>query len=146
MEAPTTSDGDHCGEITEEEETVGEAAEGVLEETVVKSFALKDSDKPVGLLVELRRRPEELPSPSNEVTDIPLEMLFRLDEAAVEAVGIDEDCSAELEASELLLVAERLWGAEEFEDAVLITGRGQRLVHSLVPMMRVAIRTRRHDA
>ena len=54
---------------------------------------------------------EELPSPPNEVADIPREMLFRLDEVAVEAeaVGIDKDCSAELEASELLSVAEKLW-------------------------------------
>ena len=113
-----TSDGDHCGKVAEEEETVGETAEGKMEETVVKSFALKDSDKPVRLLVGLRSRPEELPSPSNEVVDIPSEMLFRLDEAGVEAVGIDEDWSAELETSELLLVAERLLGTEEFEDAV----------------------------
>ena len=89
-----------------------------MEETIVKSFAVKDSDKPLGLLVGVRSRPEELPSPSDEFADIPSEMLFRLDEATVEAVGIDEDCSAELEASELLLVAERLWGTEEIEDAV----------------------------
>ena len=113
-----SSDRDHCGKAAEEEETVGEAAEGELEETVVKSFALKDSDKPLALLVGLRSRPEELPSPSNEVADIPSEMLFRLDETAVEAVGMNEDWSAELEESELLLVAERLWGTEEFEDAV----------------------------
>ena len=105
--------------MAEEEETVGETAEGEPEETVVKPFALKDSDKPLGLLVGLRSGPEELPSPSNEeVADIPSEMLFRSDEAGVDTVGIDEDHSAELEASELLLVAERLWGTEEFEDAV----------------------------
>ena len=104
--------------MAEEEETVGETAEGEPEETVVKPFTLKDSDKPLGLLVELWSDPEELPSPSNEVADVRSEMLFRLDEAAVDTVGIDEDCSAELEASELLLVAERLWGTEEFEDAV----------------------------
>ena len=118
MEAATTSDGDHCGKVAKEEETAGEAAEGEPEETVVKSFALKDSDEPLGLLVGLRSRPEKLPSPSNEVADILSEVLLRLGEAAVEAVGIDEECSAELEASELLLVAERLWGTEEFEDAV----------------------------
>lgn len=101
-----------------EEETAGKAAERELEETVVRSFALKDSDKPLGLLVGLRSRLEGLPSPSNEIADIPNEMLFRLDEVAVEAVDINENCSAELEASELLLVAERLWGTEEFEDAV----------------------------
>ena len=118
MEAPTTGDGDHCGKAAEEEETIGEAVEGELDETVVKSFALKDSDKPLGLLVGLRSRPEELPSPSNEVADIPSEMLFRLDKTAAEAVGMNEDWSAELEASELLLVAEKLGGTEEFEDAV----------------------------
>ena len=118
MEAPTTSDGDHCGKVANEEETAWEAAEEEPEETVVKSFTLKDSDEPLGLLVGLRSRPEKLPSPSNEVVDIPSEVLLRLDEAAVEAVGIGEDCSAELGASVLLLVAERLWGTEEFEDAV----------------------------
>lgn len=66
----------------------------------------------------LRSRLEGLPSRSNEVADIPSEILFRVDKVAVEAVGIDEDCSAELEASELLSVTERLWDTEEFEDAV----------------------------
>ena len=118
MEAPTTWDGDPCGKEAEAEETVGEAAEGEPEETVVKSFALEDIDKPLRLLVGLRSRPEELPSPLNEVADIPSEMLFRLDETAVDVVGIDEDWSAELEASELLLVAKRLWDTEELENAV----------------------------
>ena len=49
FEVPTKSDGDHCGNVAEEEETVGEAAEGELEETVVRSFVLKDGDKPLGL-------------------------------------------------------------------------------------------------
>lgn len=40
MEAPRTSDGDHCGKVAEEEETIGKAAEGELEETVVRAFAL----------------------------------------------------------------------------------------------------------
>ena len=118
MEAPRTSDGDRCENEAEEEETVGEAAVGEWEETVIKSCTLKDGDKPLGLLVGLRSRAEGLPSPSNEVMDTPSEMLFRLDEAAVEAVCTDEERSAELEASERLLAAERLWGTEEFEDAV----------------------------
>ena len=104
--------------MAKEEETAGEAMEGEPEETVVKSFTAKDSDEPLGLLVGLWSRPEKLPSPSNKVVDILSEVLLRLDEAAVEAVGIDEERSAELEASKLLLVAERLWGTEEFEDAV----------------------------
>lgn len=118
MKAPTTSNEDHCEILVEEEEIVEEAPKREMEEIVVKLFALKDSDKPLGLLVRLRSRSEELPSPSNEVANISSEMLFRLDEAAVEAVDIDEDCSAELEASELLVVAERPWGTEEFQGAV----------------------------
>lgn len=90
LEAPTTSDGDHCERVAEEAETVGDVAEDVLEETAVTSFALKNSVKSLGLLVGLRCRPGELPNLSNEVVDTPSEMLFRLDEAAVEAVGIDE--------------------------------------------------------
>ena len=52
-EAPWICGGDHCGKETEDEETAGEAAEREVEERVVKSLALKDSDEPLGLLVEL---------------------------------------------------------------------------------------------
>ena len=53
LEAPWISGGYHCGKEAEDEETVGAPAEREVEETVVKSFARKDSDEPVWLPVEL---------------------------------------------------------------------------------------------
>lgn len=49
---------------------------------------------------------------------IPDEKLGQFDETAVEAVDMEEDRGAEVEASELLLVAERIWGMEELRDAI----------------------------
>ena len=53
LEASWIWGGDHCGKETDDEETAGEAWEKEVEETVVKSLALKDNDEPLGLLVEL---------------------------------------------------------------------------------------------
>ena len=90
LEAPWICGGDHCGKETEDEETAGEAAEREVEETVVKSLALKDSDEPLGLLVELWSDPEELSGPADELADVPGAISCLFDEI-VEAVDMGRD-------------------------------------------------------
>lgn len=60
------------------------------EGAVVKPFALKDSDEPLGLLAELWSHPNELPGPSDELTEDPDEMLCQSDKYVIEAVDVDE--------------------------------------------------------
>ena len=61
-----------------------------MEEAVVKPFALKDSDEPLGLLTELWGHADELPGPTDELTEDPDEILGQFDETAVGAVDIEE--------------------------------------------------------
>lgn len=63
-----------------------------VEETVVTPFAIKDCDEALGLLTELWAHPDELPpGPTDELTEVPNELLGQFEETAVEAVGMDED-------------------------------------------------------
>ena len=60
------------------------------EEAVVKPFVLQDSDEPLGLLAELWGHPNELPGPSDELTEDPDETLCQFVKYVIEAVDVDE--------------------------------------------------------
>ena len=84
MEAASTYGGGLCEKETEDEGLAGEATEREVKEAVVKSFALKDTDELLWLLVESWSDPDE-------VAEAPDEILCQLAETAVDAVGMIKD-------------------------------------------------------
>ena len=117
LKAARISGGNDGEEEAEDEERVRETAERERGAAVVKSFESTDDDEPSRLLTEFGSHPDELLGTTDGFVEIPDAALSTFDETGAESVSMDRERGTELDASELLLVVERIWAIEELKDA-----------------------------